>query len=621
MLIFAAAKIYGRKVDFLEQEILGVAKNFEQVELANANGGDEQQQKEKENSSNLKKTRTKKYAIKDSVNLDKIIFEEKPIVVVTKNDINKTLATPSKLTRLQKMREFFAKNKARSGKLAIPKSMMLLNEEAVSNFGQTLIHDYDDHKDIVGSRRDFTSHSFYINSSTGELQNDLNFTSKQSSARSDYILSDNQNVMTNVVSSNDCNTTDINSYSNNNDDDDHHHDDLLELMPPLTPHTPTPSINLIESGKNSPSDLMLNIDEGIGLDELDRMNFLPIQPTIKLNDIMRASPYLFPENLQMNDSIDMMTFSRSILTVIDRLKEVNDFVLPPIFKTEVQEIRMKNIFMVPIKRLKHKCLFDLPDNEFKELKRRKIEQYKSTSNAIETPQNRRMFKLFDLYMQNAIDSNELNDDDIPFRGFTKAEQNESPFTTTYNSNNNTNNNSKIISTNPPLSHNTEFLLPTNITDNSSINDSGLSMLRKASNDSGFESEGLINSSNENSSIDDMRRLDSSSSSAENDTSREESSLNNTNNNNNSSDQLNCADSCIGSSLASGNSGDNNISTDLPSFFDEFNVQNSTANDESELELSKENQSLLESEERIQQMRQSAMNVSDTIISLFAHLYF
>lgn len=155
VLIHAAAKVFGRKVDYLEQEILGIAKNFENIDTSK--NGDKKEEKE------VKKTRTKKYNIKDAINVDKVTFEEKEIVVSSKNDINKTLASPSRITRLQKMKEFFAKNKSKSGKLPIPKSMLLHNDFPVSNFGSTLIHDYDDYKDIVGSRKDFTSYGHFIN--------------------------------------------------------------------------------------------------------------------------------------------------------------------------------------------------------------------------------------------------------------------------------------------------------------------------------------------------------------------------------------------------------------------------------------------------------------------------
>jgi hypothetical protein len=589
VLIYAAAKIFGRKVDCLEQEILGVAKNFERVEAeASADGTD------KEPKEAAKKTRTKKYTIKDGVNMDKILFEEKEIIIAVKDDINKELPVPSKISRLQKMKDFFARNKEKSGKIAIPKSMLLTNEVAVTNFGSTQIHDYDDYKDIVGSRRDFTSFSFYINSCTGELQNDLNF-SKQTKT-DDYLVIDhehqaqldvvaspvNDNAIINhsnddaLITSNDTliNTTDdlINDVSN----------EINDFTPPATPTTPNSPL----SGKVTP--INLNLDEGIEMDIDQSSLLLPTQPIIKINDIIRQSPNLLPD-MNVNDCV-VMNFTRSILTVIDKIKDsASDFSLPDKIKSEVGESRMKNIFMVPIKRLKHKCLFDLPDSEFRELKRRKLDQYKST--VAEQPQNRqsRVFKILDLLkncnLESLNSSTELDneDEDMPFLGFTKDEQNESQFLLpSYNSK----------TTNTTMnSHQTTI-------DNSLINENPQTLLRKVSNDSGYTSE-CINSSNE---IEDSNNDDEISSRL-NSIDEEDSGQKNLN--------ISGTDSCY-QSLASGQSGSDECSTtnvNASSFIDEFKIGNST---EIDLELSTEkDQELtsLESEERIQQMRQSAINVS------------
>jgi hypothetical protein len=144
VLIYAASKILGRKVDYFEQEIVGLAENFNKVT-------EDCKQKEKE----AKKTRTKKYVIKDSVNIDKATFDEKPINVTTNNDINKTLTSPSKITRLQQIKEFYAKNNSKSGKLAIPKSLLMNDNACQSNFGSQMIVDYEDDKEIVGQQTRF----------------------------------------------------------------------------------------------------------------------------------------------------------------------------------------------------------------------------------------------------------------------------------------------------------------------------------------------------------------------------------------------------------------------------------------------------------------------------------
>lgn len=586
VLIYAAAKILGRKVDFLEQEILGVAKNFEQISTETTEG----QEKEDKPKDPVKKTRTRKYAIKDGVNLEKTTFEEIEIRVLTKNDINKSLAVPSKLSRLQKMKDFFAKNKAKSGKLAIPKSMMFSDSAVVSNFGSTLIHDYDDNKDIVGSRKDFASFSYYINSSTGELENDLNFANKQKNT-SESFFEPRDNVISHTTAE------EINSINENRDKEI---DEIRAFTPPPTPTTPS-LLSPAHSEKASLAELNISIDEGIDLDQLSEDNHIlsPIQPVIKLHDFLRQSPNIFPDLLRMNEPIDI-NFSRSVAAVIDKLKEVSDFSLPTSIKTDVLEVRMKNIFMVPLKKLKHKCLFDLPanDEEFRELKRRKIEQFKPTSQAIE-PLNKRVFKLLDLYKDcsilkpsTALRIGDEEGEDTPFLGFTKDEQNESLF---YIPNNNSNL--------PPFSQ--PQTVSSDITD-SNINDStNHTSMRKESNDSGFESE-YINTTNEDST---MNQDESCQHEISNINEEDEASVNKEGSSINEQINISGADSCIGSSLASGISDKDEKNASMPSFYEEFNVKNSTANEEKELELSQENQSALESEERVKLMRQSAINVA------------
>lgn len=609
VLIYAAAKIFGRKVDCLEQEILGVAKNFEKVDAEN--GTDMEKDPAKGEG---KKTRTKKYTIKDGVNIDKILFEEKEIIIAVKEDINKTLAVPSKISRLQKMKDFFARNKEKSGKIAIPKSMLLSTELAVTNFGSSLIHDYDDYKDIVGSRRDFTSFSFFINSCTGELQNDLNF-SKNSSKSSDFVLMDNDHPMeTNLVNSvseivmekdieekseNVTNESDVNLSEEltSNDNDINMTENLTpaeidDLTPPLTPASPA-----LLSGKVSP--INLNLDEGIEIDIDQSSLLLPIQPVVKICDFLRKSPGLFPDSVNMNDSVEV-NFQNSLVSVLDEIQNSsNDFSLPETLKMEVRDTRMKNIFMIPLKKLKHKCLFDLPDNEFKELKRRKLDQHKST---VEPPVKQpRLFKFLDLLKQCNMPSQETSisvsreeDEDAPFLGFTKEEQNESNLPIPFN---NFKEKSTIIADTDD-SHQTTI-------DDIHHSENIDSNLRKVSNDSGYTSE-YLNSSNDMSSI-----CNETSSQAENSQNDSSSLVSRSHEDSESTAQKNIsgADSCY-QSLVSGQSGNEESKIlNISSFIDEFSVNNSTEN-EVNVGLEKdEQQASLESEERIQQMKQSAINVS------------
>lgn len=543
VLIHAAAKVFGRKVDYLEQEILGIAKNFENIDTSK--DGEKKEEKE------VKKTRTKKYNIKDAINVDKVTFEEKEIVVSSKNDINKTLASPSRITRLQKMKEFFAKNKSKSGKLPIPKSMLLHNDFPVSNFGSTLIHDYDDYKDIVGSRKDFTSYGHFINCTTGELQSDINFYPK-STQRDDFLLLEPPPVVSQTVT----NDKDIN--------------DISDITPPTPPPSPLFNNNEEASGKVPSDDSNINIDEGIEMDDsLDRSSLLlsPLEHEFKLTDILRESPSLFPipqpqpaaQPQEQSSEFVSFSFDKSIIPIREALlNNINDFELPVTIRKEVGENNIANILMIPLKRLKHKCLFDLPDNEFKEMKRRKLDQWKSTVQ----PEiiNPRVFKVID--MQSVQSDKNLqrmgSDDDAPFLGFTEEQQNKSLAS---------------IDMDSSLLPSPHYLSKLNKSD-----------LRKSTNeDSGFESD-YVNTSND----------DISSPSHEADDTQK-------------SLEVSGVDSCY-QSMVSGASGETS-KLDVPTFLDEYSTKlDETDCMQQSINISND-QSQLESEERVQLMKQSAMNVS------------
>lgn len=542
VLIYAAAKIFGRKVDYLEQEIIGIAKNFEAVATS------DEKQPEKEAA---KKSRSKKFVIKDRVNIEKTTFDEKPINVLTKIDINKTLATPSKINRLQKMKEFFAKNKSRSGKLVIPKNLLFANEYVGSNFGSSQIHDYDDNKEIVGSRKDFTCFSYFVNNCTGELQSDVDLSSNNSTPSDDHFRVSNRE-----------NIEDISEPSTPKD----------RFQSPVDwttrPCTPT---NFCEPSADVETKLTdwshLNIDEGIEMDEVERANMLlPVQPTVHMIDIRVKSPSLFPPDLQVNESIDMDDFDRSVLTVpLELTANVSDFDLPAKLKNDVNDMKIRNIFLIPLKKLKHKCIFDLPNGEFGELKKRKRDQHKSMGVDLSLRQTR-MFKPLDLSSDDHRSSGDL--EDPPFLGFTKAQQQE-PMTSI----------SSSWSIKP-----LEKSSPTDI------------QIRKFSNDSGLESDCSAELSNNLS--EDQTDFDASNSEDQHE------SFDVTHNTTEPDCNINISggDSCY-QSLVSGDS----TKAELSSFFKDIESRNQTINESEEAEENCE-----ESEERVLQMQQSAINVSLTV---------
>ncbi|CRL06298.1 CLUMA_CG019011, isoform A [Clunio marinus] len=519
VIIFAAAKIFGRKVDYLEQDIMGIAKNFESLETSDEKT-DEKKEKEK------KKSRTKKFVIEDRVNIEKIEFEEGPINVLAKVDINKTLATPSRINRLKRMKEFFSNNKSRGGKLAIPKNLLFGDENKESNFGGTQIHDIDDQKEIIGSRRDFRSFSYFINNASGELQSDIDNQS----------LSNQDNLPSPDSPSSRFNQSPINWETR-----------------PTTPNDQRIDMDIGEEGKeNSDKDWSsssINIDEGIEFDESERAQMLlHINPSVKMIDIRVKSPSLFPSELHLNEDFDINSLERSMLTLpYEVTDKITDFDLPSqILEECTSEVKMKNIFLVPLKKLKHKCAFDLPNDEYGEMKRRKRDQHKSTVKDYEPIREMRIFKKFDT----------LNDDDLPFLGFTLEQQKESL-------------QSIYLSSLKPA-----FQSKTPQSD----------IIRKFSNDSGFDFENDFNVSDERNQAELSEITISDCNEAKDDT------------NNN----INGGDSCY-QSLASGDS----TKPDLCSFFKDFESRNVTI-DTSE---SSNDESLNESREVILQMQQTAVNIS------------
>lgn len=562
VLIYAAARIFGRKVDYLEQEIIGIRNNFEAVATS------DEKQPEKE----MKKSRSKKFLIKDRVNVEKQNFEEKPVQVLAKVDINKTLAQPSKIDRLLRMKEFFAKNKSRGGKLVIPKSLLFTNDNVVSNFGSTQIYEFDDNKDVVGSRRDFTSFSYFINSSTGELQSDLTVTGNNTN-ETDFDITDRENIPERMETPEIWGTPPSSPHR------------LISPSRPTSPaiYNPTEELDdTIEKHRTATDDpvtpLSINIDEGIEVDEATKATMLLSPLTVKLMDIVRKTPNLFPVDPQVNDSINIDEFGSSVLSVQHELRnKISDFDLPLQMISNV-EPKMRNFLMIPLKKLKHKVIFDLPIEEYGELKRRKREQCKPTGADLAAKQAR-MFKPLDMT------GNDLptDSDDHPFLGFTR-EQQETPMSV--------------------LNYDKRTKLPCNQLKTAD-------MMRKFSNDSGWLS-GNETGNDSRDNIFDLTTLQASDEIMDSSKEPLESTIAATDTTaipatinegelEISRINLTGGDSCYHSCV----SGDSS-KTELSSFFRDIETRNSTI-DESDEIVGDEHEEA-DSGERVLQMQQSAVNV-------------
>lgn len=559
VLIYAAARIYGRKVDYLEQEILGIRKNFEAVDT------NEEKQPEKE----LKKSRSKKFVIKDSVSVEKQCFEEKPIQVLTKIDINKTIAKPSRIDRLERMKDVFLK-KSQSGKRVIPKSLQFSNDDVISNFGSSQIYEFDDNKEVVGSRRDFACFSYFINSGTGELQSD--FTSTESPEKADINISiaNRENIPVRAESPEIWGTPPTSPLR------------LISTSRPPTPTLQEPEefLDAIQdistkelAASHAASPLSINIDEGIEIDEATKANMLLTPITGKLVEGIRSSPNHFSNDNQQDKQ--------------ELTNNISDGGLLSLLLEDTQPT-MRNILMIPLKKLKHKCIFDLPNSEYGELKRRKKEQFKQTS-AVDLMRQSRIFKPLQM-----SETETLNDDDEPFLGFTEEQQEPSTVL-----------NLKIA-----------MKLPTNLLKASE-------MTRKFSNDSGWLSG---NDLGDNTAISSelTRDLNSSQETSLRDSSNQlldylaepvESSLEETVRTNTDDSSINISSGEADTTKINTSSGDScyhscvsadSTKTELSSFFKDIESRNETIVESTEPAGTERDS---EAEERVLEMQKGQVNVS------------
>lgn len=578
IIIYSAARIYGRKVDYLEQEISGMAKNFEDVGVTDESNG--------KKTNETKKTRTKKFFIHDSVNIRKVTFDEKEIAESSREEIIKTLPEPTRINLLQKMKEFFSKAKSKTGKTVVPKKLLFTSDFVTPNFGATQIYDYDDQKDIVGSRKDFTCFSYYINNFTGELQNEVNYGLQirieddgpiHPEIDLDHVFSPN---FSRPETPNDRMQSPIDFFMSPPRSPDMTKINLTDEMSVLREDNASPVCVLsqqnvqIQQTKYDHDLSHLNIDEGIDMDD-DRCSILlpdvPSSPTVK---VFNPPTSVFP------------AFPKEILST--------DFDLPSSIREEVAELKIVNIFMVPLKKLKHKCAFSLPDDEYGDLKRMKKDQ---SRNHEDLPlRQTRIFNPFDI-MKEATDigtseNANTNGDEPDFLGFTEEQQKESASDL----------NLKVESTdiNNTLQHD---------------------LSRKNSNDSGFDEsctkesdtfepcsidmddskENLRDSINEQS----QKHRDSI------DLDEPHASLSDININlsneleTESNINISGGDSCY-QSYVSGES----TKTELSAFFRDIESINKLVDEQQEIENHVDEETLKQSEERVKMMQQSAMNVSN-----------
>lgn len=544
-----------------------MAKNFEDVGVTN----DDSSQFGEKKINDAKKLRTRKYVIHDSVNIRKLSFEEKTIIEVDSDVIIKSFSPPSRINPLQKMKDYFSK-KVKPGKTLIPKKLLSTSEHVTPNFGDSLIYDYDDEKEIVGSRKDFTCFSYYINNFTGELQGEVNY-SLQIRFDEDQSLQADMNL-DNLF------TPNFSRPSTPFSNETRIQSPLNWLSPPRSPsHSISENVDResltcdhnIVIEKNSKDDLShLNIDEGIEVDDFDKSNILlPESPNLSRIFSFEPTSIIIPSTKDTQS--------------VENLK---DLVQSDFTEKEVEEKRIINLFMIPMKKLKHKCAFSLPNEEYRELKRRKKEHYKFDDNSLS--KQIRVFNPFEMFKEansgtfEQVRNAQLKDEE-EFFGFTKHEQ--------------------IIASNffektPPFNYITQSLY-----NNKSLDIIESDTSRKSSNDSGFDdnceemsSINLINSS----------ELALKKNSIDLDITEECISDVNINNDSyiNESIQISGTDSCY-QSLASGES----TKTELSSFFRDIESRNKEINEREEIENQEDEETLKAYEERVQVMQQNAMNVS------------
>lgn len=538
-----------------------MAKNFEDAGVTDESG--------EKKSTEVKKSRSKKFFIHDGVNIRKITFDEKPVIESSRDDINKAIPDPTRINLLQKMKNFFSKNRSKTGKTVIPKRLLFTSDCLTPNFGATQIYDYDDQKEIVGSRKDFTCFSYYINNFTGELQNEVNY-ALQIRIEEDAPMHPELDL-DHVFSPN---------FSRPESPCERMQSPFDFFMsPPRSPEMAKISLDdemmmrvedvmtddedpdQLESKKNQHDLSHLNIDEGIEMDD-DRMSILlpevPSSPTVKVFNTPAAS--IFPA---FPDKIDVTSA---------------DFVLPQSIREEVTESRIVNMLMIPMKKLKHKCAFSLPEDEFGELKRMKKEQLKQNEDL--PLRQTRIFNPFEIMKAAAAKSELVSSDESDFLGFTEEQQKEDA---------------------------TELNLSD--AENTTMHD----VSRKNSNDSGFDdcsgeldtsAPSSIDESNVNSTVEqsqthrDSIDLDVPHASVKDITINappDESNI------------ISGADSCYQSYVSGGST-----KTELSEFFRDIESRNKLIDEQLELEnLSQDDDETAKlTEERVKTMQQTATNVSE-----------
>lgn len=413
VILIAATKIYSRNVDYLLQEAFQMSENLSKS-----------QETEKDNSTIEKKSRVKKFQIKDKVSICMISFEIKTINVQEKQDINKTLTMPSKLSTKRKMKEFYLKNKQNNGKLAMPKSCQLLNDTAAmsSTFGTNIIYDYDQ-SDVVGSRKDFASHCHIIDPYTGELLQDLRFNNSEAIQNTQSISTHRSNQQTDFMS-------DIEApFSPINEDCTLQNDEESNRSLPQINDYYNPDFTAQLTSPRLTSPLSINLDEGI--DVSDSLDLLLTSPRLTVSVLKLTTSQEMIDNYlntkKMMECKSESLFINSFCEVRDRILESSsDFVLPLHIQSTVADSRLRNILMVPLQKLKHKCAFDLPANEFMVLKKMKLDQHKST---VEDVPSKRMFKTIDCSKAGEIIREcSVALDSPPCFGFSSDELQDSPQT-------------------------------------------------------------------------------------------------------------------------------------------------------------------------------------------------
>ncbi|XP_055709498.1 uncharacterized protein LOC129805540 [Phlebotomus papatasi] len=346
LLIINAAQIYGRKVDYLEEIILNIARESEARKNAEKNKKRGVEGEEVGKRKRLKRFRPEtlcekfhcvEYVVKE--------FKSLPAASLCEKVVRKARCQGG-MTYEEEFGMWTLRKDAK-GKKGPRRRLEMEEEELCSNytsFGESHIFDYDG-EDIVGRRRDFKVFSGHIDAENQAIGNDINL--RKYYKRGEII----ETACPEASNLEDCSlmnpvTVQVPEIREKESMENFGNNLLVQELPDLPP--PSPNI-------------LLSDDEGIGmshntiqLSDLNEKDWNMLSPNVELVDIMEHVKDVPTTEFTVDSSLtNLLGIDRAYLT------HPEDFYLP-LNLFEQKSIVELNFLKISEKKLRSKCLFSLP---------------------------------------------------------------------------------------------------------------------------------------------------------------------------------------------------------------------------------------------------------------------